>query len=517
MVKKSYSRESFGFGLQDRSPRMWDNADIPSQTTPIVEIMKDYRHDRYRIVRNGYAGLSGPEAIKALEIVMNRMLYVQEDRHFDDARNRIRDMISRAYSHRVNLKQLAEDKVWPIFWASMTIDEVWMFDLGYTRENAKEKIAEFRESLGLTKTDWAWMCNQEPYYLYRIFSMPPDLIRIRWPERLINVTIPELRCVSRFQDWLKAYFIGHDGAAIDHTEFGFICRDVLDAEQGGLDLNHAYRAKTWAEFCERVHAIEGRRPRYGRSPADMALRAMGVDPATGHDDAALLMYSGEMLRNFMPIPTGRLSMRPGRQATPEEQVWLDEASVMTSEHIRAARDMLMFGTGAMRVYGLDGAKPKSPEPFEWMTGFMEVGGYGQKMTCRLLKDTMMVWDEAAAMSHCLYRNYTGKMKAKDYIAYHINTPHLGPDHKGWTVGFRRAMRDIDMRPGAVNEVCMTATEVRARWMTMHDSTGRPVNKEVKDTAWIVDQVRGYKNSFNKDTEVDKFVTYIAEKLNTKGE
>lgn len=105
---------------------------------------------------------------------------------------------------------------------------------------------------------------------------------------------------------------------------------------------------------------------------------------------------------------------------------------MTYEALMHVRDLT--------VGGLSGRykKPEKPEPFEKITKSIAKEIEKNGFVATLLCDSLMVWHEAEAMSHCLYKSYTNRMLAGSYIAFHVTAPERKNMPKsGFTLGYRR--------------------------------------------------------------------------------
>lgn len=75
--------------------------------------------------------------------------------------------IMRIYTPLLNI--MATDKVWPMFWALLTGGNRDI--IAYSKDNAAENIKRFRETYGLSKSDWKTLVNTNPVILYWSFTL----------------------------------------------------------------------------------------------------------------------------------------------------------------------------------------------------------------------------------------------------------------------------------------------------------------------------------------------------------
>jgi len=119
--------------------------------------------------------------------------------------------ISHGIGRDVNLNDMADDSVWPMFWhAIMNQDMTY----SYSKETAKECISLFRQHYNISKRHWKFLCSKPHIYLYHISNLPSGYMNIKFPDCLMQernhrlfdlLQRPEIQR-SYVRLWMKQFF-----------------------------------------------------------------------------------------------------------------------------------------------------------------------------------------------------------------------------------------------------------------------------------------------------------------------
>jgi len=355
---------------------------------------------------------------------------------------------------KVDLRQMAQDKVWPMFWyciADARRESTSPTPIPYNRDNAKASIAEWREITGFSKKQWKWLCNKPHWYLFKLFIAPSPW-DIRWPENILReredmgqITTNRALQHYGFIDWLRDYFMRDEHCSINPLEFDYTMRDIIDICQQPRGPTHPetirqlLTSENWQELTHNARAIEGHNPFSLEAGAVNFVRGdVGIDMARGRDISAIAFR-------------GDFAHEPPKPIRPKE------------------------------------AKPievLSPYPKE-----IELG----KHKAILLDDDQKLYDESDNLRHCIYRTYSPRIERGEYIAYHITGPGTG--RNGATCGIRKHKQEP------------------IRYRPHHSEILRSMRKIKNKISWQHDQTRGKGNSIPNMDKAIPFIDHVVKLCN----
>lgn len=432
------------------NPSLWRNREqVSYHKDDFIECYQDFGTGGIRLRGSGAMRHAGPRTREQLEAVINSNMRISGISE-TFRRNICRNMHE---SHRagINLEQAARDKVYPIFWAALT-GYGGRYE-SYTKENAKQSIDGFRAAMELSRSDWAWLCNKSPTYLYYLFQT--SIPNIRWPERLLMAMrdrgfpsiLPPVRA------WLKKYFLSLpegfiEAHPIDEREFAYVMGDLYDLFQQNPDaLKNILAQKDWGSF---INALRSREGGYGTSPAQIAM------PQIAH----LLSLSNHVLEGIQFDHSNFLSLnRP------------------------------FFYQGAI-----------STKLYEHLANLTKFFTNDDGFTATLIPNEESLFNEGRDMKHCIWRSYRNRVgESKDYIAYHIDAPHLA--NEGFTLGLKliSGIR-YSMSP--------------PQWRQLPELIP-PTFAITNDKMWNIDQIRGISNAIPHDGKLDAFAGMICRDVNER--
>lgn len=458
--------------------RPWDNADISSSTAcDFLEVYNNPRSCRKEIRQAGVAATLGGPALDALNEVYNQVAMTHGDTR--SVTRQAHENFTRSLATAVNrnLNQLAEDKLWPMFWMTFHHDTPPRVPR-YERDRSGEFVATFKADFGLSNADWKMFCNAGHVYLYNHFDIDFRRVRdglhpiyVRWPRHI------RLECrdtINRIQQqapqlfpWLRELFKDEANHRIDPREFNYTVSDYCDTlgHVPQEDAVKILKAKSWNAFRQIISRLHN--GNYGRSPGMI-----------GRDMEA-------HMHQLMLYGTATTAIGDGRERG------------LTVEALQRARDMIMRdhmrGPDFIDAFAFDigrhfiERKETKPEKLDVYTGVQslapsEFNAHGCE--CRLIDTNEKLYEEGTGMGHCIWRMYQTRIRDAKYIAYHVKYAGDPPEHKGWTLGYR-----LHEEPS---------------WQRAQDEgiLGKSMNPKKYEPQWKLDQIRGYKNEIPKHKALD---------------
>lgn len=269
-------------------------------------------------------------------------------------------------------------------------------------------------------------------------------------------------------------------------------------------------------------------PPYGTSPAAAVLD--GLNARNEEMRGELRAWQGvQFVENRFTPPDGEMRTRPWHQDDPRRPLNKSEVVGIVRDHCRRMpvpepeirherdvreREQVVQITYKGRTRDKDlhqqfrlhedelndpGARESIVrEPFTWLktAGLPEEIILGE-FKARMLDDTMKLWQESEDMRHCIYKSYTDRIKAKGYIAYHIDAPRL--TKSGFTIGFLQRETGRQVHGHGIAARIMRNNAMK--------SDGQP------KVRWVMEQLKGKANSTNSDEALKVFTQFIEETVN----
>lgn len=273
-------------------------------------------------------------------------------------------------------------------------------------------------------------------------------------------------------------------------------RSSFDCDWGDPGAATEYQGHTnLREEAQRFHFSDLANLTVNIIPMDRGFSMVQVETQNGFSTSNAIRSNGDIamadLRDIARLSADRMSQacRPSLEAgimekLVEENVRARErhlldrkrhVTVMLDEASRQISDLGYWGTfmhSRDLVWGSmfgENEKPDKAEPIAALGAYPKIIE-GAPFTAELLADTMRLWEESDRLSHCLYKSYSAAIRDGQYMAWHING---GKSKSGCTLGLRRKAR------------------------------GRK-----KFHPWILDQLKGNKNSDPRDGDMSKFCEHV---------
>lgn len=346
-----------------------------------LEVYYDYSRGEKQLRATGALRYAGPLTRQMIGAVLNRES--REHGAIETFQSRVCAGLLQCRMIGLDLEQAAKDKVYPIFWGALA--GYCRSNEPYKRDNARATIDDFRASMELSHSDWAWLCQKSGWYLYHYFdgTAPSN---IRWPASLVEapnrqVTLPPVKA------WLKKYFLSASDREIDKREFHYVMRDLEDVGQHRHPsiLKGILAQKDWGSLVRALRVCESGAVRSGRGP--------------------LMSATANTLWDFQ--------------------------SGFTVIHNRFLHGIV--GHDESLLLG-----PPAPEPYEFLSPLFKYISSSTGMTGQLIDNKLRLYEEGRDMKHCIWRSYRDRVAMQNYVAYHIDAPQLAKE--GYTLGICKDYR-----------------------------------------------------------------------------